>query len=95
MYTMSGKHMPRPKPKGRIKTFQLRLRVEESERWYEVFAKAVQRNPRINETEINRRLLGLDDDIDGAVTEKDRIYFQGQSSSTDIFVSGLRSGTPG
>jgi hypothetical protein len=76
--------MPRPKPKGPIKTFQLRLRADESKRWYEIFAKALERNPRINETEINRRLLGLDVDIDGAVTEKDRIYFQGQTPNADM-----------
>ena len=74
--------MPRPKPKGPIKHFQFRLKPEEAERWYEVFNRAQDRNPRINETEVNRRLLGLDPDIDGAVTEKDRMYFQGQTGQT-------------
>lgn len=84
MYTMRRDSMPRPKPKGPIKHFQLRLKPEEAERWQEVFKRAQDRNPRINETEVNRRLLGLDMDIDGAVTEKDRVFFQGQTSATEM-----------
>jgi hypothetical protein len=84
MYTMRCDSMPRPKPKGPIKHFQLRLKPEEAERWQRVFDKARDRNPRINETEVNRRLLGLDSDIDGAVTEKDRIYFLGQTGATEL-----------
>lgn len=76
--------MPRPKPKGPMKNFQFRLKPKEAERWYEVFRRAQDRNPRINETEVNRRLLGLDLDIDGAVTEKDRVYFQGQTQTTEL-----------
>lgn len=76
--------MPRPKPTGPIKHFQLRLKPDEAERWLEIFNRAKDRSPRINETEVNRRLLGLDPDIDGAVTEKDRIFFQGQTHPAEM-----------
>ena len=68
--------MPRPRPSGPRKTFQLKLTPEESERWQKTFDRARERNHYINETQVNRILLGLDDDP-ATVTERERIYFRG------------------
>jgi len=56
----------------------LRLRGEEKERYLEVLRRAFQRQPRANNTHVNRRLLGLDPDTDGLVTHEDVLYFQGR-----------------
>jgi hypothetical protein len=94
MYTIARKPMPRPKPKGPIKTFQLRLTAEESERWFKIWEAAKKRNHYINETGINRRLLGLEPDVDGSVTEKDRIYFQGTSATPADMLGRAASAKP-
>lgn len=61
--------------------FQLRLTPEETERWQKIWDQALSRNPRCNHTHVNRRLLGLDPDIDGLVDEKDRRFFLGAKAS--------------
>lgn len=76
MYTIIGNGMPRKKRK--MISFQLKLYDEEAERWLEIKTWAKERtNDRIDDTEINRRLLGLDPDKNGEVTEEDRLYFLG------------------
>lgn len=75
MYTIR-REMPRPKPAGPIKTFQLKLTAEESERWRKIWESAKERNHYINETQVNRILLGLDDDPE-MVNERERMYFRG------------------
>lgn len=69
---------PRMKKPPPYKTFQIRLSGEEAERWLEVRRRADDRNPRADDTDVNRRLLGLDSDTDGLITEKDRLFFLGQ-----------------
>lgn len=82
MYTIVGKDsMPRRKAAGPTVNFQLRLAGEEAERWQEIKERALSRNGRCNDTDINRRLLGLDPDTDGLVSEKDRRYFLGAKVS--------------
>lgn len=82
MYTIPAKStMPRRKRTGPTVQFQLRLAGDEAERWQQVREWAVSRNARCNDTQINRRLLGLDPDTDGLVTEKDRRYFLGAKAS--------------
>lgn len=76
MYTIAFKRMPRPKPEGPFKTFQLRLNGEEAARWFKIWRTAKERNHYMTETDVNRRLLGLDEDKNGEVTERDRIWFQ-------------------
>lgn len=68
--------MPRPKPEGPYKNFQLRLSGEEAARLIKLYDQAKSRNPYASETDVNRRLLDLDPDLDGIITEKDRLYFQ-------------------
>lgn len=95
MYTVPARPpMPRKKQTGPSVTFQLRLRGEEAERWLKVKSKALSKNPRIDDTEINRRLLGLDPDIDGAVTEKDRLFFAGgKPSRSEVGLMGRPQST--
>lgn len=54
--------MPRPKPKGQTVHFQLKLYGEDAERWLKVWQAAKNRNPYIDQTRLNRLLLGLDYD---------------------------------
>jgi len=77
MYTIRRKGMPRPKQDGFTKNFQFRLTAVETTRWLEIFEKAKKRNPYITETHFNRILVGLDEDAQSLLTERDRIYFQG------------------
>ncbi len=82
MYTMSSQATmsPRPKQQGYPDAnLSLRLTGEEAERYDEVLRRALQRHPRANKSEVVRRLLGLDRDSDGLVTESDRLYFQGKA----------------
>jgi hypothetical protein len=82
MYTIArNREMPRRKKEGPSRNFQLRLSGEEAERWLKIRELALERNPRCNDTDINRRLLGLDPDIDGLITEKDRLYFLGAKAA--------------
>lgn len=76
MYTIPITRMPRPKPEGPQKTFQLRLKGDDAERWLKIWHTAKERNHYINETQVNRILLGLDE-VNEAVTERDRAFFQG------------------
>jgi hypothetical protein len=95
MYTKQARpHMPRKKPSGPSVPFQLRLRGEEAERWLKIKSGALVKNPRINDIEINRRLLGLDPDIDGAVTEKDRLFFAGgKPGKSEVGLAGRPQST--
>jgi hypothetical protein len=81
MYTIPDNGMPRKKPEGPVVNFQLKLYGEEAERWLKVRDQAKKRNGYIGDTGVNRRLLGLDPDKDGEVTERDRAYFLGSQSS--------------
>ena len=79
MYTIrraARTRMPRPKPLGPIKNFQLKLSAEESERWETISQAVKARNRYLNDTQINRILLGLDDDPE-IITEKELMYFRG------------------
>lgn len=79
MYTISGNGMPRKKPEGQVVNFQLKLYGEEAERWLKIVDEAMARsNNRINHTEINRQILGLDPPEE--VTEKHRQFFVGSKS---------------
>jgi hypothetical protein len=75
--------MPRPKPKGPTVHFQLKLYGDDAERWQKIWDAAKKRNPYIDQTRLNRLLLGLDADP-GIITEKDRIYFRGQTPDADL-----------
>lgn len=82
MYTIpKRKGMARKKKEGPVVNFQLKLYGEEANRWLKIRAKAKERNHYIDDTSINRRLLGLDPDVDGSVTEKDRLTFQTSSAA--------------
>jgi hypothetical protein len=81
MYTVLGNGMPRKKPVGPVVNFQLKLYGEEAERWLKIRDQAKKRNNYIGDTGINRRLLGLDPDKAGEVTERDRAFFLGPQSS--------------
>jgi hypothetical protein len=80
MYTMNA-NMSRKKPLSHKSNnmFQIRLSDEELERYIEILRRAEKRQPRAGETDVNRRLLGLDEDTDGLVTDEDVLYFQGRT----------------
>lgn len=80
MYTIPRKnsHMARKKQEGPVVNFQFKMYGELAKRWQEIKDRAKKKNPYLDDTDINRRLLGLDSDIKAvveAVTEKDRLYF--------------------
>lgn len=83
MYTLVSRAMPRPKPAGPIKTFQLKLSTEQSARWLKLFTAAKERNPYVNDTIFNRLLLGLEDDPE-ILTEKDRLFFRGAKLPSEM-----------
>lgn len=79
VYTISNNGMPRKK--RHFASFQLKLYDDDADRWLKIQEQAKLRtNNRITDTEINRRLLQLDPDTDGAVTESDVLMFQGPAA---------------
>jgi hypothetical protein len=84
MYTIHRNGMPRKKKEGAIAHFQLKLYGEEAERWQQIFELALSRNRRYTATDVNRRLLNLDPDTDGVVTERDRSFFLGGKRRADM-----------
>ena len=64
VYTMPFS-MPRKKPEGPVVNFQLKLYGAEAERWLRIRNAAKVKNPYIDDTGVNRRLLGLDPDLNG------------------------------
>jgi hypothetical protein len=75
VYTIEA--MPRKKANGPTVNFQLRLSGEEAIRYIDVLSRAKERNVRSDNTDVNRRLLKLDPDADGLVTDKEVAYFRG------------------
>lgn len=94
VYLYTGSGMPRKKPDGAVVNFQLKLYGEEAERWLRVRNQAKQRNPYINDTVINRRLLGLDSDAGGEVTDRDRMFFLGGAAAKPELIGRAKSGKP-
>lgn len=88
MYTITT--MPRPKTPGPSLNFQLRLSGEPAARYMEIIARARGRNARADNTDINRRLLGLDPDTDGLVTDMEVAYFRGEIALEDLGGSDSR-----
>lgn len=89
MYTLPA--MPRQKTEDVDRVnFQLWLRGDAAKRYDEVLRRAKNRQPRANNAHVNGRLLGLEPDTDGLVTEADRQFFQNgslaqiQASEVDI-----------
>jgi hypothetical protein len=57
----------------------IRLAGAEAERYDEVLRRAFGRNPRASKSDVARRLLNLDSDTDGLVTDEDVLFFQGRA----------------
>lgn len=80
MYTIPRKkiRMARKKPEGRVVNFQFKMYGELAERWLEIRERARKKNPFMDDSGFNRRLLGFDSDIKAAVEavpERDRQHF--------------------
>jgi photoactive yellow protein len=76
--------MPKVKGvKGAYKHFQLKLYGSEIDKWQAILWKAkeraIKRQIKVSDSDINRALLGMAGAKDWLVTEKERKYFQGMS----------------
>lgn len=93
MYTIRER-MPRPKPEGPVKTFQFRMSGEVARRWLDLFDKAKKRNPYLDESDFNKRLVGLTKDLDGSVPEADVAYFRQAGQEKAKLIGRAASGKP-
>jgi hypothetical protein len=96
VYTMLRIEFPdnqmRWQPLTRI-NFQIWLTGDDAERYRQICERAYERQSRARISDINRRLLGLDQDSD-LLTKEEVLFFQGAKSGLSEFPPLARGGTP-